>query len=424
MKAYHFAALCGCASLGACQTALVTRPIGRNDTGIAYALAKGVVPVTVQQASCEGTASGDAPVGDPKAAGPAKVAAAPAAPNDPDLAANTARPAQIVTELLPIFNVAFGEPKVVADRTRQLHYRPSAFSDDTLTITTDKGLLTLVSAHLQDRTGDVITKLADLAKEAFLAAHGLANAPGSEIPNMKMVNRFTCAKPLQWTALDTFDWEPGDEADTTDLNTAIGGVVTRQMGFIPDTQDKKRPANQSITVTSSGLQDKNMKVDQPTCASFSICYRPLKSYSLKAKINDISVSAKTVTLPDTDDIAGLDVRRDLFVKVDTSIVFVDGAPTKVDISKPSSVAAGLDIPIAVAKTIGSIPGAAVAGLTAKIGKQTSLVDAQTAQLKAQADNLTQQAAVVTATTNLLAAQKTQQGAGNTSQTTGGAPQGH
>lgn len=236
------------------------------------------------------------------------------------------------------------EPKIVPDETKlyKLKYLPNSWADDTIDITVgDNGLLKSVATTTVDRTVDIIQKLTEIAKELAKAVTPIKGVRPEEV-KFKAV-------------LDVL----------IDPDEPIDGNITKVLGAagIQLTIDPPpaKDADGKLTDTQGSPE---ASPGEPAAASkpprASIYYRPLKQYKVTFT-NTGATAAKfirteVIYLPNKkEDPLTLDITRAPFVSKQSTLTFTDGMLTRYQITKPSEVLAGLEIPLKVIKTIIALP---------------------------------------------------------------------
>lgn len=246
----------------------------------------------------------------------------------------------------------------------RIEYKSSIFSTDKVIIqTTSTGLLLSVATTTTDESGALVKKVVELATEAAKAAFGILFTPAEE-------------GPKQFTIKLTID--PTDDDHTKLVNKAL--------------------KSKNLTFTVDPLS-KNLLDEHKTKCLSGICYRPAIPYMLSLNDNDFNVvvAQTLVLLPNNAIIASIDVSRRTFITNKTTITFLNGMLTKLELDKPSEALAFMGIPIDAVKAIVSIPSAILDFKVTSVTDDTRLVTAQQS-------NLTTQASLIEAQKNLLAAQ--------------------
>jgi hypothetical protein len=236
------------------------------------------------------------------------------------------------------------ERKIVPDSSQlyTLDYQRSALSEDTLTLTIDSdGLLKKIESSTEDKTGQIILKLIETAKEAAKAA----------------------ALAVAGVATQT-----GDYVFAPENVDAINKRIKADLG-------EEAP---QITI------DPPVLPSPPTarCDGDGVCFRPLRPYVVTVTLGGRPFRSETVLLPNEAPILSLPVHRAAFVKNVTNATFNQGILTEVHIEKPSELLAFFEIPLAVAKAIAAVPAELLQVKIDYSSKEKQLADAQKAQLEA------------------------------------------
>lgn len=222
-------------------------------------------------------------------------------------------------------------------------YNRSSLSNDTLTVQIGtNGLLQKIESSAEDKTGDIILKLVELGKEAFKAA------------------------------------------------AVVGGVGKTGADFVFSPEDFETVNTKILAINSNCPQ---IKIDPPVvkstsegriaasqkavCAQEGVCFRPLLAHTLSFVLkDDTPIESHSILIPNEAPILSLPIKRAAFVKVITNVTFDNGILKEVHIEKPSEVAAALQIPVEIAKTIASIPGEILQLKVDYTNKQRDLATAQ------------------------------------------------
>jgi hypothetical protein len=215
-------------------------------------------------------------------------------------------------------------------------------SEDTVNLTIDPdGLLKKIESSTEDKTGQIILKLIETAKEAAKAA---ALAPAG-------------------------------------VATQTGDYV-----FNPEEVDA---ANARIR-SDLGAGAPEIRIDPPVphslpdakCDGDGVCFRPLRPYVVTITVGGIPFHSEIVLMPNGAPILSLPIHRAAFVKNITNVTFDRGILTEVRIEKPSELLAFFEIPLAVAKAIASVPAELLQLKIDYSSKEKGLAEAQKAQLEA------------------------------------------
>lgn len=215
------------------------------------------------------------------------------------------------------YQLKYLDPEIVPDNSRlyRFDYHASALSEDTLNVQIGpNGLLKKIDSSTEDKSGQIILKLAEIAKEAAKAA---------------------IAFP--------------------------GGVGAGEADFIFSPEDVQQ-INQRIKVIAPG--GPQMVIDPPVLSQSSsietdhrdgVCFRPKLAHTLTFFDGGVPVETHTLLMPNGAPILELPIKRAAFVKKITNVTFEDGILTEVHLEKPSEGLACMEIPLAIAKDIASLP---------------------------------------------------------------------
>lgn len=257
------------------------------------------------------------------------------------------------------------------------------FADDKLTVTLNpNGLLAKVDISAEDKTGEFVTKIAELAKESAkaFAAVALTNDKAKADPN----------SPFYFTVIV----DPADPKEIERLNTKLDTLnCDIHVDSVRDSLSK---------VGTDDPKSNSLKSDPLTSASpkvtggSGIYFRPALPYKL------IFASMKqgeprreiqnTLLLPNKAPVMFLDFKRIAFGKY-THVVEFDsnnGLLKQMNFSVPSSALGFMAVPIEIAKAIASIPGEiiqlkfnVVSKEEALLSKQAELIESQKKRLEAE-----------------------------------------
>lgn len=236
------------------------------------------------------------------------------------------------------------------------------FADDKVTVTFNpNGLLTKIDISAEDKTGEFITKIAELAKESAKAFAALAPMAEQGPP------------PFYFSLVV----DPADEADIKRVNDQLNDLTC------------------PIAVSSRSLYAGLTKVSPAQAGSRNgVYFRPALPYALtfesKGKINGFKKVENTLYLPNKAPVMFLDFERVAFGKYTHVVDFENGLLKQVNFSVPSSALGFMAIPIEIAKAIASIPGEIVQlkfNVVSKekdlLSKQAELIDSQKKRLEAE-----------------------------------------
>jgi hypothetical protein len=237
------------------------------------------------------------------------------------------------------------------DQFYLLHYKANPASDDKVNITLNQqGMLQEIDVTTEDKSGEIIVKLADLVKEVLKMSLGL--------PPAKM--RAPPGPPVRYHVA-VFD--PREL-----LN-----------------QERTFDTVKNITIT---LKDprKGLAAKHGPGQQRGVYYRPLMPYTLEVtQISDgvKNIKAETVFLPNFAPIIALDVTGASFVKKVTKLTFTNGILTKVNITKPSELEAAILIPYNIVKSFALLPTEIIQFKYNYSTEHTKLLEAQAAEIKAK-----------------------------------------
>lgn len=231
-----------------------------------------------------------------------------------------------------------------------LNYKPNALmSDDIKYSVNSKGLLETVNITTEDRTADIISKLAEAPQVILGTSTGAAKAANTVVKIKEYTADFAIKASAITSAAQIIKWNL---------------VIINELGV--DEQPKTIPADFSVSSTETpatlpvlstlinGNSSTNNEID-------GILTRPIKNISLKiesavAGINFNNTLPSNVVVADVTKLIVIPVKRTAFVKRINKIGIQDGIILSNEINKPSSVEGFVSIPVNIAKAIVSIPG--------------------------------------------------------------------
>ncbi|GHU59987.1 hypothetical protein FACS189411_17330 [Bacteroidia bacterium] len=231
-----------------------------------------------------------------------------------------------------------------------LNYKQNALmADDIKYAVNSKGLLETVNITTEDRTADIISKLAEAPQVILGTSTGVNKAAGTIVKIKEFVSDFALKASTISSTAQTIKWNL---------------VILNELGV--DEQPKALPADfalssadvsttpQTLSALINGSSTTNTELD-------GILTRPIKNISLKIESAVAGISFNTtlpsnVVVADVSKLVVIPVKRTAFVKRVNKIGIQDGVILSNEINKPSSVEGFVSIPINIAKAIVSIPG--------------------------------------------------------------------
>jgi hypothetical protein len=228
--------------------------------------------------------------------------------------------------------ISFKEYVTVPDPDHHyvLDYLPNAFASDTVKVqTSDAGLLMLIDAKTSDESGRIILELGNAVIDA-----------SAGVPPPPTTAEKDGPAPVPFEA--TFD--PASEAARSRFNEEL----------------RNNHFNLRIDVTCvpnscyDPRQNSRQRSPHNTCG---VLYRAPRLYKMHVRpINsDDLVGDIPLLLPQGSPILVLNITRGAFIEKQTVLSFTDGLLNKIEISKPSEVAAFIGIPIELVHTLLSLP---------------------------------------------------------------------
>lgn len=239
--------------------------------------------------------------------------------------------------------------EIVADTKDllSLNYKPNALMSDEIKYGVNaKGLLETVNITTEDRTADIIAKLAEAPQVVLGTSGGAAKAANTIVKIKDFSADFT-------VKVSTISVSP------LPINWQI--IIPNELGkdeFITVQGEFKisSPDIASTATTLSALVN-GTTTSSPSEETNGILTRPLKNIQLKYEATGFNNTLPTnVVIADISKLIVIPVKRTAFVKRVNKIGIQDGVILSNEISKPSSVEGFVSIPINIAKAIVSIPG--------------------------------------------------------------------
>ncbi|MEL6372302.1 MAG: hypothetical protein AAFR03_16485 [Pseudomonadota bacterium] len=270
-------------------------------------------------------------------------------------------------------SLEFGEVQYRPDPEYQffLEYGHSSFSEDDISVQiTDEGYLKSITAKTEDQTGEVVSKVIELATE--VAKAGIAIRSDQDLP------------PFSYTAF----FDPTDAAEREEVKGVLGAYGV----------DVKSIKTDKIAGTEP------LKAGRPSDCTRGACFRPAQPHKVTIKYaNKLTGSTVTeytkkalVTLPNDAPVLSVRLDRYAFVEAETKVSFNNGMLTKVELKKPSEAVGFMEIPIDVAKSIVSIPSALFDFKVSGFESDEKLLDAQADLISSQIELSDKQAELLAA----------------------------
>ncbi|WP_299042879.1 hypothetical protein [uncultured Tateyamaria sp.] len=243
-----------------------------------------------------------------------------------------------------------------------VNYTPSRFSRDQVDIEMENQMLSSITVATQDELDDVLVNFAQAAAEIARLSAGLATTPRGLGP-------------------------PGGGQGGADK---VDQVVA-QLSFDPtDVASVKRAQHRLGRMMNLRIQPPPRPVAAYPSCDHSVCYRPLTTVVISFEEPHSGNSTDfVVQVPDPHQIAGVDLERSAFVDRETTLVFAGGTLQKIDMTKPSELAAAALLPVRIIEAIFTGTGNAISGLLGvrrnEVQGSVDLLNAQAAYLTALAD---------------------------------------
>ncbi|MEM6348108.1 MAG: hypothetical protein AAF927_29775 [Bacteroidota bacterium] len=210
-----------------------------------------------------------------------------------------------------------------------LNYAPSSFTDDDITIEfTESGFLRRIHSFIDDQTDEFINKLGELATTAIEAVVTVPSA-------FKTRSLEGVTEEYVYEAnLDPFRKE---EVDALNRDLAMIDPLLRFEAIVLDEVDEKP------------LEDKVAEKQVLYCRPPVMCEIQL--------IHGQTTFRQSVRMPHPNLVHTIEIPRAPFVKTEFLIEFNDLAyPAMINIKKPSTAMAMIQIPINILKSIIALPG--------------------------------------------------------------------
>jgi hypothetical protein len=233
-----------------------------------------------------------------------------------------------------------------------LNYKANALMSDEIKYAVNaKGLLETVNITTDDRTAEIISKLAEAPQIILGTSTGAKKAPGTIVK----IKEFTADFALK-----------ADTISSTPVTVKWNLVLLNELGV--DEQPKLVAADFAVSSTSvpATLPTLDSIINGNNSGSTAtdlngILTRPIKNIPLTIQSAVPGVGFNTtlpsnVVVADARKLIVIPVNRTAFVKRVNKISIQDGMILSNEINKPSSVEGFVSIPINVAKSIVAIPG--------------------------------------------------------------------
>jgi len=262
--------------------------------------------------------------------------------------------------------------ETVADPTElySLNYKGFGFAaDDVRFVINSKGLLKTVDVTVEDRIGEIISKLSEAPELIF----------GNNNEELK--------KRLLSGDVDTVTEYSADfQRKLEDLGKTIDWIVP-----INDETAQEQIISVDASFLISQIQEETNETTEPSDADDlsevnGILTRPVTTVKLKIepKADGFKTSEYSyLTAVDMNHLIGIPVSRSSFVKRKHLINLSDGLLSSHTINKPSSFEGIISIPIHVAKSIVSIPAQILSFKIDLSKKQKELLEAEKNRLEVQ-----------------------------------------
>jgi hypothetical protein len=258
----------------------------------------------------------------------------------------------------------------------------NCLSADSYRVSVNNGLLTTIASTNADKTGDVLIDLAKIGVESFKLASGVPSFG----PRLRQA---TNTPPKEFDL--TFD--PTDENEFLAASNTL------------------KSAELTLTIANSIPNFGKGWTKLDVCKKSSdkefdgFFYRPALPYTVSIKNTDESVIMKTVFLPNEAPIVSYSPQRSPMVERVTSISLENGILKEVYVSKPSSIQAGVKVPLTVLQSVIALPTDLIQLKLNYSTADKNLADAQKNELDAMRGLLDAQRKFLDAQTNGVSGQK-------------------
>lgn len=255
-----------------------------------------------------------------------------------------------------VVDVLIDPPTAVPDTNHRylLKFKHSILSEDDYTATTDaSGLLVGITSITDDKSLEILKKIAELVKEIAKLSVQVEAVPGLVFEG--------------------------------DIDPSPNGVGQAKLIEILG----KYKATIKFDPVTKVAQDANAKITPAVAdCSVGICYRPLDEFLVTMTLPQQGISVfKQMHLfaPNSASMVAVAIDRAAFVKRETRMTFVNGALTELKDKTPSEVLALVTAPIEIVKTVASIPKDILTLRTERVNDESGLLRAEAAKIRAEAD---------------------------------------
>lgn len=315
---------------------------------------------------------------------------------------STTKPINITTQFFEInktkyqFTIDYSYTK---DRNSKyiLHYDTSAIADDEIQTTGKSELLSSVTASSQDRTSDILKKVAELAQFGYSFGTGTVPKPQSD---QKLLSLTTAGETDIKLPIYNVDIDITPEDIISNTSFGLGDLIAsrtknktaskqndnapekingdktpkQQENSTPKSDDEKKPYDTLNKITiylnynntnTPGNYDKNKSFtdytnNEPYNVTKGILFRTKKEYELTIEIaGEVEKSPKyciiqkPVWLPDKSLTFAYDLKRGALVTKTYDLKFEQGFLTSDKVVKPSEILAGLSLPASIINSLTS-----------------------------------------------------------------------
>lgn len=229
-----------------------------------------------------------------------------------------------------------------------LNYTPNILmSDDIKYEVNAKGLLSNVAITTDDRTAEIVAKLAGAPQTIFGTEKGIVESEKTIVKIKEYTENFYIKASSLYGKSIKVDWQIIVENEVNKEE-----FITIPADFQISTPDIPTSISSISTIINGDDTSGTKEID-------GILTRPLRNIQLNfepSTDNFKRSSSCNITIVDISKLIVIPVKRTPFVKRENKIAISDGVITSNAITKPSSVEGFVEIPINIAKAVVGIPG--------------------------------------------------------------------
>lgn len=269
-----------------------------------------------------------------------------------------------------------------------LSYTPSAWTDDQVSVEfTPEGFLRRVQTVTEDKTGDILDKIAELGKQIAQVVTGIP----------EFVDRGVAPEVLVYEV--TFD--PFIAKELEQINTELESLKSpASPNFYPAVEIRLIEENEN-----GGMG----KLVSNTETGYGIFAKPMAAAELTFKAGR-GMERHYITLPHPYKVHLVEITRPRFIKYSFAMDFENGFPKSINIQRPSQLLALMNIPVRFLSTLFSIPSKLLPFNVNLDNTKAAALQSQAAQQQI-AQQLDNQAQISQLTQQMQQMKNTQGGAG-------------